>query len=177
MNSRSRCVTQTVPRPTGAATRRSPGRLGRRVGEQRLRRLQLAHHFGDGAVEQFALLGQHEAAGVAMEERDLEILLERRDLAAHGRLAHVQRFARMREAAGRCGGVEDPELVPIHFRHRPLLINLSTELTASGRQRRIAVREGRGLCPVAARLSNHCGVPAFLLTRERDERCNSQTNE
>src|SRR5919197_1445482 len=49
-----------------------------------------------------------------MEQRDAEIPLQGRDLTADGRLAHTKHVARMREAAGLGGGVENSELVPIH---------------------------------------------------------------
>jgi hypothetical protein len=38
--------------------------------------VQLIHHIGGGAVEHVALFRQHEAAGVAMEQRDAQILLQ-----------------------------------------------------------------------------------------------------
>ncbi len=65
-------------------------------------------------MQELALLGQHQAARVAVKQHDLQVALERRDLAAHGRLAHVQGIARVREAACFRRGVKDPELVPVH---------------------------------------------------------------
>ena len=53
-------------------------------------------------------------AGVTVKQRNAETFLERADLAAHGGLAKVQRFARMREAACLGDGVKDSQLVPIH---------------------------------------------------------------
>src|SRR5262249_29026081 len=50
----------------------------------------------------------------AVEQRDAEALLQRADLAAHRRLAQVQRLARMGEAAGLGDRVEDAQLVPVH---------------------------------------------------------------
>ena len=108
-------MTQTVPSPIGAVILQIAGRLGGGVGEQRLGRRELVHDLAGGAEQHLALLGQHQAARVAVKQRDFELLLQRRDLPAHGRLAHAQGFARMREAAGLGGGVKDPELVPIHW--------------------------------------------------------------
>ena len=45
-------------------------------------------------VQKLALLGQDEAARMAVEERDGEALLERADLAAHRRLAEIERLRR-----------------------------------------------------------------------------------
>ena len=51
---------------------------------------------------------------MAVEERDAQLALQRGDLAADGGLAHPQRLAGVREAAGLGRGVEDAELVPVH---------------------------------------------------------------
>ncbi len=53
-----------------------------------------------------------------MEQGHLEVALERRHLPAHGRLAHVQRVARMRKAAGGGRGMKNPKFVPVR---QPLL--------------------------------------------------------
>lgn len=78
-----------------------------------LDRLQLHEHFARGAVQHLALFGEQQAARVAVEERHLEIMLQRADLAAHRGLAHVERVARVGEAAGLCGGVKDAQFVPV----------------------------------------------------------------
>jgi len=78
------------------------------------RRLELHEHVVGGAVEQLALLGEDQAAGVAVEQRNLKCLLERRNLPRDGGLAEVQRLAGMREAACLGHGVEDAQLVPVH---------------------------------------------------------------
>ena len=49
-----------------------------------------------------------------MEQRDLQLLLQRRYLPADRRLAHAQRLTGMGEAAGLGGGMKDSELVPVH---------------------------------------------------------------
>ena len=47
------------------------------------RRLQLHEDVMRGAEQQVALLGEDQAAGVAVEQRDRQLLLQRRDLARH----------------------------------------------------------------------------------------------
>ena len=47
------------------------------VGQLGARRFELHEHVVGGAVEQLALLGEDEPAGVAVEQRDAELLLER----------------------------------------------------------------------------------------------------
>ena len=90
------------------------GRLGGGVGQQRLGGRELVHDLAGGAEQHLALLGQHQAARVAVEQRDLELLLQRRYLPADRRLAHAQRLTGMGEAAGLGGGMKDSELVPVH---------------------------------------------------------------
>ena len=51
------------------------------------------------AIENFALFGKDEATGVTMEQRDIQILLERADLPAHRRLREAEIVARMGEGA------------------------------------------------------------------------------
>ncbi|MCH8236833.1 MAG: chorismate synthase, partial [Proteobacteria bacterium] len=58
-----------------------------------------------GAEQLLALLRQFEAAGVAVEQLDLEAFLEAGDLPAYRRLAEVQAFAGVGEAAGLGDGV------------------------------------------------------------------------
>ncbi len=93
--------------------RRQPGRaegLGRRHLQLALgpvlgfRQLRLGHgelreHFMGGAIEQLALFGQDEAAGMAVEEGDVEAFLQRRDLARDRGLAEIQHLTRMGEAS------------------------------------------------------------------------------
>src|SRR5688572_13140706 len=66
--------------------------------------------------EVLPLLGEDQAAGVAMEKRHAEILLEPRDLPAYRRLAHVEVLAGVGEGARLRSRVEDPKLVPVHAR-------------------------------------------------------------
>ncbi len=99
----------------------APGRLLLALGQQRLGHRQLGEHLADRAVQALALLGQDQAAGVAVEQRDLEVLLEGRDLARDRGLAEVQGFARMGEAARFRHRVKHPKLVPIHPYRVPAL--------------------------------------------------------
>ena len=85
------------------------------VGELGARGFELHEHVVRGAIEQFALLGQDQAAGVAMKQRDRQLLLERAHLARHRRLRQPELLAGMGEAAGLGGGVKNFQLVPIHF--------------------------------------------------------------
>ena len=90
-----------------------------------------------GTIEQLALFGEDEAAGMAVEQRYAEILLEGADLTADGGLAHVQRVAGVGETPGMGGGMEYSELVPIH------LNPLCRPLGADGRSRPSLARVGR----------------------------------
>ncbi len=70
---------------------------------------------GAGRIEQeLALLGQDQAAGVAVEERGRERLLQPADLPADGGLRQAQRLAGMGERARVRDRVEDAQLVPVH---------------------------------------------------------------
>src|SRR5437667_9245617 len=51
---------------------------------------------------------------MAMKQRNAQAFLEGADLPAHGRLAEIQRFPRMRETSRLCHGMEYPQLVPVH---------------------------------------------------------------
>ena len=89
-------------------------RLFARVGQAQPRAFQPAHHLLHRAKQHFALLGQQQAPRVAMEQRGLQVIFQRRDLAADRRLAEMQGFAGMGEGAGVGGGVENAQLVPVH---------------------------------------------------------------
>ena len=84
------------------------------VGQLGARGFELHEHFVRGAVQQFALLGEDQAARVAVEQRAPTAPLERRHLPRHRRLRQAELLAGMREAAGLGGGVKDLQLVPIH---------------------------------------------------------------
>ena len=77
-------------------------------------RVELEHHLLNGPEQKVALFGQDEAARVAMEQGHFEILFERADLTADGRLAQIQDLAGVGEGSGICSGLKDPQLVPIH---------------------------------------------------------------
>ena len=84
------------------------------VGELGARRFELHEHVVRGAVEQLALLGQDQAARVAVKQRDRKLLLQRADLPRHRRLRQAELLAGMGEAAGFGRGVKNLELVPVH---------------------------------------------------------------
>ena len=67
-----------------------------------------------GVVEQLALLGEDEPAGVAVEQRHAEFLFERRYLPRHRRLRQPQLFAGMGKTTGLGGGVKNLQFVPVH---------------------------------------------------------------
>ncbi len=73
------------------------------LGEQFLRR----------AEQELALFGQKQAARMTVEQRDLELVLKRRDLPADGGLGEPQFVAAMGKALCFSGRVEDAQLVPI----------------------------------------------------------------
>ncbi len=91
-------------------------RLLAAVDEARAHGVELEDDVAHRAEQHLALLGQDEAAGVAMKQGRAEVGLERADLTADGRLAETQRLARMRERARVGGGLKHPQLIPIHRR-------------------------------------------------------------
>src|SRR4030088_2905082 len=86
------------------------------IGELGARGFELHEHVVRGVVQELALLGEDEPACVPMEQRNPELLLERRHLPRHCRLREAELLAGMGEAAGLRGGVEILELVPVHAR-------------------------------------------------------------
>ncbi len=88
------------------------------VGQLGARRFELHEYVVRGVVQQLALLGEDEPAGMAVEQRDAELLLERRHLPRHCRLRQAELLARMGEAAGLGSGVKDLELIPVHAHRR-----------------------------------------------------------
>ena len=85
-----RGVSQVEPKATVVVTLSGPVGPVLALGQQRLGHRQLGEHLARGAVQQLALLGQDQAAGVAVEQRHAEAFLERADLAADRRLAEVR---------------------------------------------------------------------------------------
>jgi hypothetical protein len=74
-------LAQALRQPNGAEAhgRRDAQLAGwfrRRVGEQRLGRVQLVDHVRGRAVQQLALLGEHKTTRVPMEQRHLQVALE-----------------------------------------------------------------------------------------------------
>ena len=131
------------------ADRRGDAQLARRlvlrIHQARLRRGQLGEDVMRGAVEHFALLGENEAARMAMEQRHIESVFKRADLAADRRLRQAQFMAGMGEASRIRHRVEDPELVPIHGMLLRGLAHLSRCMEISlGFERRHAAHARRG---------------------------------
>ena len=87
------------------------------VGEFRARSFELHEHVMRGVMKELALFGENESARVTMEERNPELLLERRNLPRYRRLRQSQLLAGMGKAASLGGGVENLQLVPVHV-HR-----------------------------------------------------------
>ena len=107
--------------PIGAEAqrRRDPQfavRLLPAVDEPTAHSVELEDHVAHGAEQHFALLGQNEAAGMAMKQRRAEVGLQRPDLSADRRLAEAQRLARMGERPSVGGRLKDAQLIPIHER-------------------------------------------------------------
>ena len=90
------------------------GRLLLALRQQRLGHRQFGEHLAHRPVQALALLGQDQPARMPVEQRHLQVLLQRRDLARHGGLAQVQRVTGMGEASGFRDRVEHPKLIPIH---------------------------------------------------------------
>ena len=85
------------------------------VGQLGARGFELHEDVVRRMVQQLALLGQDQAAGVAMKQRDAELLFERGDLPRYRRLRQSELLAGVREAAGFGGSMKDLELIPVHI--------------------------------------------------------------
>jgi hypothetical protein len=77
-------------------------------------------HVPRGVEQKLPLFGQDQPPRMAVKQRRVEVLLQRADLPADGRLTQMQRIARMRQAARIRNRVKYPQLVPIHTRVLPL---------------------------------------------------------
>ena len=86
------------------------------VDEPAAHRVELENHVAHGAEQHLALLGQDQAAGMAMKKRRAEVGFQRADLAADRRLAQAQRFAGVGERPGVGGGLKNAQFVPVHGR-------------------------------------------------------------
>ena len=113
---------QALRQPPGAQPHRRgyaqyAGRPVLGLGELGTDILQLHQHVVRSAEQHFALFREHETAGMAMEERHADVLLERAHLARDGRLRQPERLGRMGERASLRRGVKHAQLVPIqrHF--------------------------------------------------------------
>ena len=68
--------------------------------------LELHQHVMRGAEQHLALLGQHQAARMAVEQRHADIVLQRADLPRDRRLRQAQRLGGMGERPGLSRGVK-----------------------------------------------------------------------
>ena len=93
-----------------------PARPVLALGELRLGHGQLGEDVMRRSIQQLPLLRQDQAARVPVEQRHVEAVLQRADLARDRRLAQIEHLARMREAARFRDGVKNSQLVPIHHR-------------------------------------------------------------
>ena len=89
------------------------GRLVGVLGQLNLDAFQLHQHFMGGAIKNFALFGEDQAAGMAMKQLDADILLERAHLAADGRLGQMQLVGRMGERSRFRRRMENTQFVPV----------------------------------------------------------------
>ena len=114
MNSLMRGVSQMEPSPTVVVMRNSPDGFSF---ESISRVLAAASLVKTSCAVRYST----SPCSVRMRPRawrwnsdDVEVLFQRADLPADGRLRQCEFVARMGEAAGVRHGVKDPELVPIH---------------------------------------------------------------
>jgi hypothetical protein len=80
VNSPRRGISQLMPTPGRCGDLEVAARPLAAVGQLCARRLQLHEHVMGGAEQQVALFGEDQAAGVAVEQRDRQFLLERAHL-------------------------------------------------------------------------------------------------
>ena len=89
-------------------------RLVAAVDQPAAHRVELQRDVVHGLEQRLALLGEDQAARMAMEKRRAEIAFERADLPADRGLAEAQRFAGVGKRARLGGGLKNAELVPVH---------------------------------------------------------------
>ncbi|MNE66428.1 hypothetical protein D3C80_1619810 [compost metagenome] len=94
-------------------------RLVRRLAQLHLDAFKLHQHFMRGPVEDLALLGQDQAAGMAVKQLDADILFERAHLAADRRLREMELVCRMRERPSLGRRVKNAQFVPIQRHEVP----------------------------------------------------------
>jgi hypothetical protein len=90
-----------------------------RVVNARLGDGHLAVDLPGSLVQQIARFGRDQAARMAVEEGDAEIVLQCRDLPADGRLRQAEHFGRTGQGPGLCSGMEGFQLVPVHALRLP----------------------------------------------------------
>ena len=84
-------------KPTVVVTLSTPEGLSLASVSRDLDRLQLHQHVMRRAEQQLALFGQHQAAGMAIEQRHADIMFQRADLPRDRRLRQMQRLGGMGE--------------------------------------------------------------------------------
>ena len=114
-------LAETGGEPIGAEPkgRRHPEfavRLFPAVDEPAAHGVELQNDVAHRSQQHFALLGQNEAASMAMKQRRAEVGLERPNLTADRRLAEAQGLACVRERSRVRGGLKNAQLIPIHRR-------------------------------------------------------------
>src|SRR6266849_7568821 len=78
------------------------------------RRFKLHEYVVRRSIEQFALFGQNETAGMTMKQRNRQFLLKRADLARHRGLRQTELLTGVGKTARLCSCVENFQFVPIH---------------------------------------------------------------
>ena len=101
------------------------GRLVLVLGELGLDRLQLDQHVMGGAEQHLALLGQHQPACVAVEQRHADVLLERADLPRDRRLRQPQLLGGVGERASLRRCVKHAKLIPVQRHEVPSFFRLA----------------------------------------------------
>lgn len=96
-----------------------------RLGQLHFDRFELQQNVMGGTIEQLTLFSQNEAARMAVEKLDANVLLESADLPANGGLRQVQLVGRMRERTRFGSRVKDTQLIPIQW-HAVSLIGCIT---------------------------------------------------
>jgi len=78
----------------------------------------------NGVIKGVALFSQHQAAGVAMKQRDAQISFKAAHLPRNCRLAEVEPVGGMGKAAGAGYRMKNAQFVPIHWHCRGLASSL-----------------------------------------------------
>ena len=128
------------PDPDGSADPKEARRDVPALAQRRLHRRHALRELARRLEQDLALLGQHQAAGMTMEERRAQVLLERADLPADRRLAEAKAVGGTREAAGLGDGVKDANAIPVEHAGPSLF---SSRRTRCRRQPGLSARRPR----------------------------------